>query len=53
MRTSAGTRVAVAGLTNIGALISLSSSFNGVGAPYTGQSYSYIDNLSYVVAGTA
>jgi hypothetical protein len=42
-------RVSVAGLTNVGALISLSSSFNGVGAPYTGQSYSYIDNLSYVV----
>lgn len=40
-------RIAVAGLTNIGALISLSSSFNGVGAPYTGQSYSYIDNFSY------
>jgi hypothetical protein len=42
-------RISVAGLTNVGALISLSSSFNGVGAPYTGQSYSYIDNLSYVV----
>ncbi|WP_260705266.1 TonB-dependent receptor [Edaphobacter flagellatus] len=41
-------RIAVAGLTNIGSLISLSSSFNGVGAPYTGQSYSYIDNLSFV-----
>ncbi len=41
-------RIAVAGLTNIGALISLSSSFNGVGAPYTGQTYSYIDNFSYV-----
>ncbi|MBS1799201.1 MAG: TonB-dependent receptor [Acidobacteria bacterium] len=41
------TRIAVAGLTNVGALISLSSSFNGVGAPYTGQSYSYIDNFSY------
>jgi hypothetical protein len=32
----------------VGALISLSSSFNGVGAPYTGQSYSFIDNLSWV-----
>ncbi|WP_035359152.1 TonB-dependent receptor [Edaphobacter aggregans] len=42
-------RISVAGLTNVGALISLSSSFNGVGAPYAGQSYSYIDNLSYVV----
>ena len=42
-------RIAIAGLTNIGSLISLSSSFNGVGAPYTGQSYSYIDNLSYVI----
>jgi hypothetical protein len=42
-------RIAIAGLTNVGALISLSSSFNGVGAPYTGQSYSYIDNLSYIV----
>ena len=42
------TRIAIAGITNVGALISLSSSFNGVGAPYTGQSYSYIDNLSYV-----
>lgn len=41
-------RIAVAGLTNIGSLISLSSSFNGIGAPYTGQSYSYIDNFSYV-----
>ena len=41
-------RIAVAGLTNIGSLISLSSSFNGVGAPYTGQSYSYIDNFSYI-----
>ncbi len=40
-------RVAIAGLTNVGSLISLSSSFNGVGAPYTGQSYSYIDNFSY------
>ncbi len=39
-------RIAVAGLTNVGSLISLSSSFNGIGAPYTGQSYSYIDNLS-------
>ena len=42
-------RIAIAGLTNVGSLISLSSSFNGVGAPYTGQSYSYIDNLSYVL----
>lgn len=41
-------RIAVAGLTNVGSLISLSSSFNGVGAPYTGQTYSYIDNFSYV-----
>ena len=41
-------RIAIAGLTNVGALISLSSSFNGVGAPYTTQSYSYIDNLSVV-----
>ncbi|HMG02349.1 MAG TPA: carboxypeptidase regulatory-like domain-containing protein [Edaphobacter sp.] len=39
-------RIAVAGLTNVGSLISLSSSFNGIGAPYTGQSFSYIDNLS-------
>ena len=39
-------RIAVAGLTNVGSLISLSSSFNGVGAPYTGNSFSYIDNLS-------
>ncbi|MEG9431629.1 TonB-dependent receptor [Terriglobus sp. ADX1] len=42
-------RVAVSGLTNVGALISLSSSFNGVGAPYTGQEYSFIDNFSYVI----
>ena len=42
------TRVAIGGLTNVGSLISLSSSFNGVGAPYTGQSFSYIDNLSIV-----
>jgi hypothetical protein len=42
-------RISIAGLTNVGALISLSSSFNGVGAPYTGQTYSYIDNFSYVV----
>jgi len=42
-------RIAIAGLTNVGALISLSSSFNGTGAPYTGQSYSYIDNFSYVI----
>jgi len=41
-------RISIAGLTNIGSLISLSSSFNGVGAPYTGQTFSYIDNLSYV-----
>jgi hypothetical protein len=40
------TRIAVGGLTNVGSLISLSSSFNGVGAPYTGQTFSYIDNLS-------
>lgn len=39
-------RIAVAGLTNVGSLISLSSSFNGIGAPYTGQSFSYIDNFS-------
>jgi hypothetical protein len=45
------TRIAVAGLSNVGSLISLSSSFNGVGAPYTGQSYSYIDNLSLVRGG--
>jgi len=43
------TRIAIAGLTNVGSLISLSSSFNGTGAPYTGSSYSYIDNFSYVV----
>ncbi len=42
-------RIAVAGLTNVGALISLSSSFNGIGAPYTAQSYSYIDNFSRVI----
>ena len=42
------TRISVGGVTNVGSLISLSSSFNGVGAPYTGQSYSYIDNFSYV-----
>lgn len=41
-------RIVVAGLTNVGSLISLSSSFNGVGAPYTAQSYSFIDNLSNV-----
>jgi hypothetical protein len=40
-------RIAVAGLTNVGSLISLSSSFNGIGAPYTGQTYSYIDNFSF------
>ncbi len=39
-------RIAISGLTNVGSLISLSSSFNGVGAPYTGTEYSYIDNLS-------
>ncbi len=43
------TRIAVSGLTNVGALISLSSSFNGIGAPYTAQSYSYIDNFSRVI----
>jgi len=42
------TRIAISGLTNVGSLISLSSSFNGVGAPYTGSEYSYIDNLSIV-----
>jgi hypothetical protein len=41
-------RIAVAGLTNVGSLISLSSSFNGIGAPYTGQTLSFIDNLSLV-----
>jgi len=41
-------RIAIAGLTNVGSLISLSSSFNGVGAPYTGKSISYIDNFSYL-----
>lgn len=41
-------RIAIAGLTNVGSLISLSSSFNGVGAPYTGQSLSFIDNLSFI-----
>ena len=41
-------RIAIAGLTNVGSLISLSSSFNGVGAPYTAQTFSYIDNLSLV-----
>lgn len=40
-------RIAVAGLTNVGSLISLSSSFNGIGAPYTGQTFSYIDNFSF------
>ncbi len=43
------TRIAVAGLTNVGSLISLSSSFNGIGAPYAGQSLSLIDNLSLVL----
>ena len=42
------TRIAIGGLTNVGALISLSSSFNGVGAPYTGQTYNYIDNFSLI-----
>lgn len=42
-------RIAISGLTNVGALISLSSSFNGVGAPYTAQEYSFIDNFSLVV----
>ncbi|WP_419805241.1 TonB-dependent receptor [Terriglobus sp.] len=42
------TRIAIAGLTNVGSLISLSSSFNGVGAPYTGQEYSFIDNFSRI-----
>lgn len=41
-------RISIAGLTNVGSLISLSSSFNGVGAPYAGNSLSYIDNLSIV-----
>ena len=41
-------RISIAGLTNVGSLISLSSSFNGIGAPYTGQSLSFIDNLSLV-----
>jgi outer membrane receptor for ferrienterochelin and colicin len=41
-------RISIAGLTNVGSLISLSSSFNGVGAPYTGQTTSYIDNLSII-----
>jgi hypothetical protein len=41
-------RISIAGLTNVGSLISLSSSFNGVGAPYTAQSLSYIDNLSVI-----
>jgi len=44
-------RIAIAGLTNVGSLISLSSSFNGVGAPYTGNSMSYIDNLSILKGG--
>jgi hypothetical protein len=43
-------RIAIAGLTNVGSLISLSSSFNGVGAPYTGQSLSFIDHL-YLLRG--
>lgn len=32
-----------------GGLIRLSSSFNGRGAPYTNTSYSFIDNLSWLV----
>ena len=43
-------RIAIAGLTNVGSLISLSSSFNGIGAPYTGQSLSFIDHL-YLLRG--
>ena len=42
-------RIAIGGLTNVGALISLSSSFSGVGAPYTAQEYSFIDNFSAVL----
>ena len=42
-------RISIGGVTNVGALISLSSSFNGVGAPYTAQEYSFIDNFSYVI----
>ena len=42
-------RIAIGGLTNVGSLISLSSSFNGVGAPYTAQEYSSIDNFSVVL----
>lgn len=42
------TSIAIGGLTNPTGLIKLSSSFNGRGAPYTGQSLSYIDNLSFV-----
>ena len=41
-------RISIAGVTNVGSLISLSSSFNGVGAPYTGQEYSFIDNFSRI-----
>ena len=43
-----GARISIAGLTNVGSLISLSSSFNGVGAPYTAQEYSFIDNFSRI-----
>jgi hypothetical protein len=43
-------RIAISGLTNVGSLISLSSSFNGVGAPYTGDSLSFIDHL-YLLRG--
>jgi hypothetical protein len=41
-------QIAIAGLTTPGSLIRLSSSFNGIGSPYTSQSYSYIDNFSFV-----
>lgn len=40
--------IAITGLTNPTGLIKLSNSFNGRGAPYTGQTFSYIDNLSFV-----
>lgn len=36
-----------------GGLIRLSSSFNGRGAPYTNTSYSFIDNLSWLVGNHA
>ncbi len=42
------TSIAITGLTNPTGLIKLASSFNGRGAPYTGQTFSYIDNLSWV-----